>query len=367
MNEKGEISMKRCLATLLTIFMMVWFVGFDSNAYNMDDNIKITNITSTSAYVEWSGLISYVCDELAPGSTFTGFDVYLGDTKLYTNTRATSIQLNNIEPGTMHFFYVYVYYVDRWGYSGEHYAFDYFETGDKANINSSTDHHDPTPTPSPSPTPAPTPTPTPSPTPSPSYPTTSVTSLSTPKVSNVEVVNGEVYVKADNIDYRTQKLEWKIYDKKTGKCVKSETSYYTGDNFYGLNARKVYYAVCRAVGYDDDYNEVYSNWSAKKYFVSQPKVTTKSNSKDIKVNSVNIKWKKVTGAKSYTVYAKKKSSSKWVKVKTTTKTSYKLTKIKGKALNLRNSDYNFRIVTNAKVNGKTIKSSNKEWYEAYVY
>ncbi len=357
--------MKKFLVTLLTVFMVIWCAGSSARAYNIDDGIVISNITSTSAHLEWSGVFNMVRSELSPGCMITGCDVYLGDTQLYSNTKATSIQLNNIQSSTMHFVYIYVYYTDIWGYNEKYYTFDYFETGDNAYINGADDRED-TQT-RPTVTPDPTPNPTPNPTPSPSYPTTTVVTLSTPKVSQVEVVNGEMYVKADNIDPRAEKLEWKIYDKKTGNCVKSETSYYAGDNFYGLNSRKVYYAICRAVGYDDNYNEVYSDWSGKKYFVTQPKITTKSNSKDIKVNSINIKWKKVTGAKSYTVYAKKETSNKWVKVKTTTKTSYKLTKIKGKKLNLRASDYNFKVVTNAKVNGKTIKSSNKEFYEAYVY
>ena len=47
--------------------------------------------------------------------------------------------------------------------------------------------------------------------------------------------------------------------------------------------RKVYAIQCRSVGYDSDYNYVYSNWSASKYVVAQPKVST--NKKNLKKNS----------------------------------------------------------------------------------
>lgn len=348
--------MKKLRKGLLTMFLFtlacVLCSKFNSQAYIMDDGITVTNLTSTSATVGWSGVGSYVATSLSPGAVITGYDVYLGDTLVSTGS-ATSVRLTNIASGTMHFIYVYVNYTDVYGYNEQYYTFDYFETGDNGNINDGgQDNGNVTPTPAPSPSPTPTPTPT-------------TTSLSTPKVSKVELVDGTLYVQAGDIDGSAYKLEWRIYDKKTGKCVKSDDTYSVGSYIYNLNARKVYYAVCRVVGYDSEYNDVYSNWSAKKYFVAQPKVTTKS--KHIKKNSVTIKWKKVTGAKNYTVYAKKKSAKKWVKLKTTSKTSYKFTKLKGKRINTYKTDYSFRIVTNAKVGGKTIKSGTKESYYTYTY
>ena len=367
--------MKKFMLSLLVMFTLIGCIGSTSRAYEIDDDISITNITGNSAYVDWSGVQSRLESWDGYGITY---DIFLGDVCVLEKTTQTSVQLTNIAPNTMHFLYIYASYY-AYDEATTYYTFDVFETGSGDGLNGGPGDTGSTVTPSEPTTPEPsypseptTPEPTypsePTPSypsePAPSAPATTVT-LSTPSVDTVEIVDGTVYVRAKNIDPYAERLEWEIYDKKTGKLVKSATSYTVGDTIYGVNGRKVYYARCRVVGHDGNYNDVYSEWSGKKYFVTQPKIT--STKKHIKVSSINIKWKKVTGAKNYTVYAKKENSKKWVKVKTTSKTSYELTKIKGKKLNLRNSDYNFRVITNAKVNGKTIKSSNKEYYTAYVY
>lgn len=362
--------MKKFMLSLLVMFTLIGCIGTTSHAYRIDDCISITNITSNSAYVDWSGVQAYLESNGAYGITY---NVRLGDVTVLENTTQTSYQFSNIASDTVHFVMIDAYYY-IYDELQDYYTFDMFETGGYSNINGGTgDNGGSTVTPSEPTTPEPTypsePTPSypsePAPSePTPSTPATTVT-LSTPSVDTVEIVDGTVYVRAKNIDPYAECLEWEIYDKKTGELVKSATSYTVGDTIYGVNGRKVYYARCRVVGHDGNYNDVYSEWSGKKYFVTQPKIT--STQKHIKVSSINIKWKKVTGAKNYTVYAKKENSKKWVKVKTTSKTSYELTKIKGKKLNLRNSDYNFRVITNAKVGGKTIKSSNKEYYTACVY
>jgi len=354
------MKMKKTMIMFLVMTLCVFFTKENVNAYIMDDGITVTNLTSTSATVDWSGVGTFVLNNLAvEGTTITGYDVYLGETLVSTGT-ATSVRLSNIASGTMHFVYVYVNYQHPDGSTDQYYTFDYFETGDNGNINSGGEDNGTTPTnptPTPNPTPAPNPTPEPDPTPA--------ATLSTPTVSQAIVVEDVLYLSGANLDPYAQKIEWQIYDKKTGKCVATDDSYTVGTEIYSFKGKKVYYAICRVVGYDSEYNEVYSNWSAKKYFVTQPKVT--STKKHIKKNSVTIKWKKVTGAKNYTIYAKKSGSKKWTKIKTTSKTSYKLTKIKGKRINTYKSKYSFRIVTNAKVNGKTIKSGNKEYYTAYTY
>ncbi|MBQ9983965.1 MAG: hypothetical protein IJP29_05180 [Lachnospiraceae bacterium] len=344
---------KRNLTMLLLMLLCVFCVKGNASAYIMDDGITVTNLTYTSATIDWSGVGSYVANTLSPGARITGYDVYLGETLVSTGS-GTSVHLPSIASGTMHFIFVYVNYVDIYGYSEQYYTFDYFETGDNANINDGGQDNGTV-----TPSPAPTPTPTPSPTPS------ATVSLTTPTVSKAELGDGTLALLASNVDSNAYKIEWQVYDKKTGKCVATDDSYSTDTYIYSFNGRKVYYAICRVVGYDSNYNDVYSSWSAKKYFVSQPKVT--STKKHIKKNSITIKWKKVTGAKNYTVYAKKKNAKKWVKIKTTSKTSYKLTKLKGKRINTYATDYAFRVVTNAKVGGKTIKSGTYESYYTYTY
>lgn len=344
--------MKKSKVTMFLLMLLCIFcVKGDVHAYNMDNGITVTNLTSTSATIGWSGVGNYLLTSIAPGSTITGYDVYLGETLVSTGL-ATSVHLTNIASNTMHFVHVYVNYVDAYGYTDQYTTFDYFETGGNGNINDGGQDNG-------------TVTPTPTPTPTPDTTTPVTATLTTPAVGSAVVVDNVLYLTGANLDPYAQKLEWQIYDKKTGKCVASDDSYSVGTQIYNFSGKKVFYAICRVVGYDSNYNEVYSEWSPKKYFVTQPKVTTKK--KHIKKNSVTIKWKKVTGAKNYTIYAKKQGAKKWTKVKTTSKTSYKLTKLKGKRINTYNSEYSFRIVTNAKVGGKTLKSSNKEYYTVYTY
>lgn len=190
--------------------------------------------------------------------------------------------------------------------------------------------------------------------------------LAKPTISNVSIVSGKVSALAANVDTaNTSKLEWQIFDKKTNKCIKTDTSYSTGTVIYGVNGKKVYYIKCRAVAYDSSYNYVYSEWSDAKYFVPQPKVTSKN--KHVGKNSINIRWKKIPGAKSYTVYARKSTAKKWTKVKTTKGNSFVLRKLKGQTIDTFKNTYYFAVATNAKAGKKTIKSGNSEYYRAYSY
>ena len=292
-----ECEMKRLRKGLLTSFLLMFICvccsKLDVHAYIMDDGISVTNLTSTSVTIDWSGVGSFLTTELSPGAVITGYDVYLGDVLVSTGS-ATSINLSNIASNTMHFICVYVNYIDVYGYSEQYYTFDYFETGDNANINSGGEDNGTVPSnPTPAPAPTPDPTPTPNPTPSPTV------ALATPTVGTAMVVDNVLYLSGSNLDPYAQKIEWKIYDKKTGKCVASDYAYTVGTEIYSFKGKKVFYAICRVVGYDSNYNEVYSEWSPKKYFVTQPKIT--STNKHVKKNSVTIKWKKVTGAKNYTI------------------------------------------------------------------
>lgn len=187
-----------------------------------------------------------------------------------------------------------------------------------------------------------------------------------PVVGEVSIAGGKVSATATNIDANnTSKLEWQIFDRKTNKCIKTDTSYATNTVIYGVNAKKIYYIKCRAVGYDSNYNYVYSDWSEAKYFVTQPKITTKN--KHVGKNQITIKWKKIPGAKSYTVYTKKSTSKKWIKVKTTKSNTVVLRKLKGKTIDTFKNTFHFTVVTNAKAGKKTIKSNRAEYYRAYSY
>lgn len=77
-------------------------------------------------------------------------------------------------------------------------------------------------------------------------------------------------------------------------------------------------------------------------YLAAPKVETKAYTSTIKLS-----WDEIRGAKEYTVYRKASGESKWTKLTTTSKTSYKDTNIKN------NKTYSYRVKA---VNGKTVSS-----------
>lgn len=189
--------------------------------------------------------------------------------------------------------------------------------------------------------------------------------LQVPKITEVKMSETKLGAVAGNIDSNARSLEWQIIDVKNGnKVVATDTSYTTGNIFYNMK-RKLYAVQCRAVGYDSNYNNIYSDWSAKSYVIAQPEVST--SKKYLKKNSITVSFKKIKGAKDYTIYMRKKGSSKWTKVKTTKKNKYKVTKFKGKSINLAKKSYEFCVIANAKVGKKTIKSSKSEYVYTVYY
>lgn len=189
--------------------------------------------------------------------------------------------------------------------------------------------------------------------------------LQVPKITEVKMSETKLGAVAGNIDSNARSLEWQVIDVKNGnKVVATDTSYTTGNIFYNMK-RKLYAVQCRAVGYDSNYNNIYSGWSAKSYVIAQPKVST--SKKYIKKNSITVSFSKIKGAKDYTIYMRKKGSSKWTKIKTTKKNKYKVTKFKGKSINLAKKSYEFCVIANAKVGKKTIKSSKSEYVYTVYY
>lgn len=349
--KKNKLFMLLLIFTLLTMFTQ----KVEAAPNVTEDGISITNIGSTTALVDWSGTVEVY---RAKGYNLSGvykvtwWSVNTGDTTIVDGSTQTSAYLTGLPSGTRCCIEVRPYYYSdnindgSWGYNVA-----WFETdGSTSTI---------TPTPSPVPTPAPN---------VPQGPTTPAPSsivLSTPSVSKAVIVGDRLEVLANNIDPNARKLEWQVIDVKNGnKVVNTDVSYTTGNIFYNLS-RKIYAIQCRAVAYDSNYNDVYSAWSTQKYVISQPKVST--NKKYLKKNSITVSFKKIKGAKDYTIYMRKKGSSKWTKVKTTKKNKYKITKFKGKSINLVNKTYEFCVIANAKVGKKTIKSAKKEYIYTRIY
>ncbi|MBO5488777.1 MAG: hypothetical protein J5972_02600, partial [Eubacterium sp.] len=99
---------------------------------------------------------------------------------------------------------------------------------------------------------------------------------------------------------------------------------------------------------------IYGEWSDYNYNASSSSVSVKKVSKGKKIN---VKWKKIKGCTSYTIYASKKSSSGFKKIKTlnSKKSSYTFSKI-GKSKISKKKRYYIRVVYKIKV-GKSTKTS----------
>lgn len=172
--------------------------------------------------------------------------------------------------------------------------------------------------------------------------TVDITSLGTPTIKDALIVNDDLGVITGNIDTNASYIEWRLLDNK-GKIVKVKNSCTYDCVMYNLN-KGVYSIQCRAVGYNLKNKEVYSEWSAAKTVVSQPKFSV--SKKNIKKNSITVFIKKIKGVKNYTIYVRKKGTKSWSKVKTTTKSKYKITKFKGRKINTRKTKYDVCVVAN---------------------
>lgn len=190
--------------------------------------------------------------------------------------------------------------------------------------------------------------------------------MAKPKATNFYPNSKAVYVstamqkEADGIDYVLQ------YEKKSKKKTKTVTK--TGTQrtkviglkkmkqgtFYRIKVRS--YTTVNGVN-------IYGEWSDYTYF-AQPLVL--KNKRLGRSATFKISWKKVTGAKNYTVYMSEKEKGKFKKIATTKKTSQVVKKYKKKGLKLRKKYYVY-VVANKKVGKKTVHSKAKYTYYIYMY
>lgn len=194
----------------------------------------------------------------------------------------------------------------------------------------------------------------------------SKTSVGTPSVSVVKMVGANVGISLSRV--ACDGYEYGIYNAKSGKLVKSESSLSNSTSFYGLSRKNVYYARARAYVYAGNGSKIYSQWSGKKYFVPQPKISKKGSK--VKQNRIILKWTKVSGTNKYTIYIRKRGGKKWSKVKTVggKKSSYTITKYKGKRINIRNSSYEVTVKASSKIGGKTYHSGKNDYiYTRVIY
>lgn len=165
--------------------------------------------------------------------------------------------------------------------------------------------------------------------------------LSTPKLSSVKnsasgakvtwkkVTGAEGY----KIYRKTGSGDWKLIGTTTNnkKFTYTDKTAKSGKTYsYSVQA---YYSKT---------NSAYNKTGLKIKYLAAPKAETK-----VYTNSIQVSWDKVSGAKEYVVYRKAPGDSKWTKLTTTTKLSYKDTNVKN------NKTYSYRVKA---VNGKTVSS-----------
>lgn len=157
-----------------------------------------------------------------------------------------------------------------------------------------------------------------------------------------------------------------LYNKK-GKLIETKMIYNQFVNYCTFNkatTQNCYYVQVRCF-YTANGVTVYSKWSQNFNAVPQARIT--SGKKAIGSRSIRLKWKKVSGAANYVIYARKGGKKKWSKVKTVSskKSNYTFTKLKGKRIRVNAAGYDLQVRTVSKINGKKVKSAGVYYTHYY--
>lgn len=183
------------------------------------------------------------------------------------------------------------------------------------------------------------------------------------KVQNVHFTNyyssiKEVRMEFDKTIY-SEGYVYEVYNSKNKKISSGTASTY-GTYLKNITATQFYKVRVRS--YVTINNKIlYGEWSDYKMFGQQPKVNFKKAGKGVKIS-----WKKVKGAKNYTVYMSTKEKSGYKKIKTLKKNSLKVTKFKKKKIK-KNKKYYVYVVANTKMGKQKIKTpvSSTYWFKIY--
>lgn len=158
-----------------------------------------------------------------------------------------------------------------------------------------------------------------------------------------------------------------LYNRK-GKLVQSKTisnPYMNYCTFNKANTKNIYFVKIRCY-YTYNGATTWSQWSANFNAVPQARLT--SSKKSIKRHSIKLKWKKVSGATKYTIYARKGGKKKWTKVKTLKPkySKYTFKKFKKKRITVNAAGYDVKVRTTGKVNGKKVNSTSYYYTNFYL-
>ena len=113
---------------MLSLMMMVPRVA--QAAQDVSENgISVTNIGTTTAYVDWSGVAANYADKNLTGTyKVVWWSTFRGDNLVIDGTTSTSAQLTNLPSGELCCISVYAYYTDEFGDIDTVYASAFFNT-----------------------------------------------------------------------------------------------------------------------------------------------------------------------------------------------------------------------------------------------
>lgn len=152
---------------------------------------------------------------------------------------------------------------------------------------------------------------------------------------------------ADGYQFQFQTMKGKVKKEVTTTYHDVAVSDFVNGTFYKYRVRS--YVDCGT-------SKTYSQWSDFRYIGVPKKVTGTSHTRG-KKRTLNLSWKKVSGASNYVVYISKSKDGGYKKVKSLSskKSSIKITKIGKKKLK-KNTTYYVKLVTKAKNGKKTVSS-----------
>lgn len=166
-------------------------------------------------------------------------------------------------------------------------------------------------------------------------------------LSNIYYNINVAYFGATDPSKSANGYEIEVYTLKGNKKVFTASG---NNNRFTVKRNTAYKYRCRF--YTTYGNErIYGDWSGNRYFVYQTVSGTKYS------NRIKVAWKKVSGAKSYTVSVSTKEKGGYKKVKTLSSKSTSLTIRKfGKNKIKKGKTYYVKVVANLKDGGRSVKS-----------
>lgn len=158
-------------------------------------------------------------------------------------------------------------------------------------------------------------------------------------------------------------VEWQTIDAKTKK-VSATGETRSKEMGFHVNKGGVYKLQVRTRNTNSEGNKVYSDWKTIKTFITEPPYNlAKCKGTD---HTFTYAFKSVPNATSYRIYMKSNKEKKYTFIKTVKKAGkVKITKYKGKKLDLNKNTYYVSVKAVTKVDGKTIVSTNDDYINNY--